>query len=68
MGFGDGGASTGVDADAEVDAEADAEGDAEVDADADALTELGLGVPDGADEPQSSTVTVQVAFADPMLR
>ena len=35
---------------------------------ADALAEPGFGVPGGADASHSSTVTVQVAFADPMLR
>ena len=43
--------------------------DAGVDAGADELAEpLGLGEPGGEDALQSSTVTVHVAFADPMLR
>ena len=51
------------------DGEAGAGVDAGVFAGADALAEPGgLEEPDGADALQSSTVTVHVAFADPMLR
>jgi hypothetical protein len=43
--------------------------DAGVDAGTDVLAEPGgLGEPGGTDALQSSTVTVHVAFADPMLR
>ena len=51
------------------DGEAGAGVDAGVFAGADALAEPGgFEEPDGADALQSSTVTVHVAFADPMLR
>jgi hypothetical protein len=59
LGFRDGESDEGVDAGL----------DADVDAGEDASAEpLGLGEPDGADALQSSTDTVHVAFADPMLR
>ena len=55
MGFGGGEVEAGV--------------DAGVVADADALAEpLGSGEPGALDALQSSTVTVHVAFADPILR
>jgi hypothetical protein len=67
LGFRDGESDEGVDAG--LDAGLDADLDADLDAGDDAPAEpLGLGEPDGADALQSSTVTVHVAFADPMLR
>ena len=57
MGFGGGAVDAGAVADADVDARADV------------LAEpLGLGELGGAEALHSSTVTVHVAFADPMLR
>ena len=51
------------------DGEAGAGLDAGLDAGADELVEpLGLAEPGGAEALHSSTVTVHVAFADPMLR
>jgi hypothetical protein len=57
LGFGGGAVDAGAVADADVDARADV------------LAEpLGLGELGGAEALHSSTVTVHVAFADPMLR
>jgi len=63
LGFRDGESGVGVVAGLDVGV------DAGVDAGADELAEpSGLGEPGGEDALQSSTVTVHVAFADPMLR